>query len=164
MTNKLTFTEQELELLGKTADALSAYMGKPVLAEVDVTEDGFEWVVFGVPLDVSDQPEDDEIVHIQMGGPSARLLGNGGGLEDGAKEIYDCEFLWGIELINEDNIRFVRIDYSGEKVQWSETLEEMLPFAMGDEPLPEFDTAWDDDDEEDEATPSPVPPPPQTLH
>ena len=158
----LTFTDHELELLGKTADALSAYMGKPVLAEVDVSEDGFEWVMFGIPLDINDEAEDEEIVQIQMGGPSARLLGNAGGLEDGQREVYACEFLWGIQLTDQENIRFIRIDYTGEEVQWTETLEEMLPFAINDEELPNDEDNWDDDDDSDDE-PESTPPPP-TLH
>lgn len=158
--NILTFTEHELELLGKTADALSAYMGKPVLAEVDLSEDGFEWVIFGVPLDVNDEAEDEEMVQIQMGGPSARLLGNAGGLNDGQQEVYACEFLWGIQLTDQENIRFIRLDYTGEEVQWSETLEEMLPFAINDEELNTDEGDWDeeDDDEPDNNPPAP------TLH
>ena len=35
----LRFTEQELLMLGKTADGLSAYMGKSVLAEVGLDDD-----------------------------------------------------------------------------------------------------------------------------
>ncbi|MFV9474657.1 hypothetical protein ACM5Q9_09580 [Advenella sp. RU8] len=158
----LTFTELELELLGKTADALSAYMGKPVLAEVDLSEDGFEWVMFGVPLDINDAAEDEEIVHIQMGGPSARLLGNAGGLDDWQQEVYACEFLWGIQLTEQENIRFIRIDYTGEEVQWAETLEEMLPFAINDEELPSAEDNWDEDDDSDNG-PENNPPAP-TLH
>lgn len=157
----LTFTEHELELLGKTADALSAYMGKPVLAEVDLSEDGFEWVMFGVPLDVNNEA-DDEIVHIQMAGPSARLLGNAGGLDDWQQEVYACEFLWGIQLTDQENIRFIRIDYTGEEVQWTETLEEMLPFAINDEDLSIDDEDWDDEDDDDEGPDNPPPAP--TLH
>ena len=46
-----TFTEHEIALLKKTAVSLTAYLGKPVIAEIDTTEDGLEWVAFGVPLD-----------------------------------------------------------------------------------------------------------------
>ena len=75
----LNFTAEELDLLGRTADALSAYMGKPVLAEVvDASETGFEWVIFAIPLDVEDGGEDKVIV--QIGGPGARIVGNKGGL------------------------------------------------------------------------------------
>ena len=35
----LRFTEQELAMLGKTADGLSAYMGKSVLAEIGKDDD-----------------------------------------------------------------------------------------------------------------------------
>jgi len=158
----LTFTENELELLGKTADALSAYMGKPVLAEVDLSEDGFEWVMFGVPLDINNEAEDEEIVHIQMGGPSARLLGNAGGLNDGQQEVYACEFLWGIQLTDQENIRFIRIDYTGEEVQWTETLEEMLPFSINDEDFAIDKEDWDEEDDNDDE-PENTPPAP-TLH
>src|SRR5690606_16848666 len=73
-TPPLVFTADELDLLGRTADALSAYMGKPVLAEImDAEETGFEWVIFAVPLDVQDNPDDHVVV--QIGGADARFVG-----------------------------------------------------------------------------------------
>src|SRR3546814_2184714 len=75
----LTFNASELDLLGRTADALSAYMGKPVLAEVaDAEETGFEYTVFAIPLETADTEQDKVIV--QIGGDKARLLGHKGGL------------------------------------------------------------------------------------
>ena len=37
------FSSAELDMLAKTADALSAFLGKPVLAEVVLGEEGTEW-------------------------------------------------------------------------------------------------------------------------
>ncbi|KAG1241936.1 hypothetical protein G6F65_023268 [Rhizopus arrhizus] len=37
------FSASELDMLAKTADALSAYLGKPVLAEVILGDEGTEW-------------------------------------------------------------------------------------------------------------------------
>ena len=55
------FSAAELNVLATTADALSAYLGQAVLAEVGVNEAGREWVVFGVPLDANaNQAEGDE--------------------------------------------------------------------------------------------------------
>ena len=73
----LRFTEQELAMLGKTADGLSAYMGKSVLAEIGMDDDA-EWVIFAIPLGVDETP-DEKATHVQMGGPGARFVGNRGG-------------------------------------------------------------------------------------
>ena len=73
------FSATELDMLAKTADALSAYLGKPVLAEVVLGDEGTEWVTYGVPIDENAKP-DEEQTHVQLGGPGARLLGNRGGL------------------------------------------------------------------------------------
>ncbi|NYT76377.1 hypothetical protein H0A71_05165 [Alcaligenaceae bacterium] len=143
----LVFTSDELDLLGNTADALSAYMGKPVLAELmDAEETGFEWVIFAVPLDIEEDPED--ITVVQIGGKGARLLGNKGGMDIEDGDVYDCECLWAIQLSDLDPVRFIKVDQSGEEVAWTDTLAEILPFVVQDEGLLPDD---DDDDEQDDA-------------
>src|SRR5690554_1091435 len=96
-TDPLRFTESEIDLLGRTADAMSAWMGKPVLAQVvDAAETGFEWVLFAVPL-LPDQDAEDLTV-VQVGGPDARIIGNKGGLAMAEDDLYDCEYLWAVQL------------------------------------------------------------------
>lgn len=168
----LTFTADELDLLGRTADALSAYMGKPVLAEViDADETGFEWVVFAVPLDVQDNPSD--IALVQVGGPGAKILGNQGGLNLVDGEVYDCEYLWSIQLSDLEGVRFIKVDTEGEEVAWTANLHDILPFAMTDAPLPDDNDTDEDDTGEDDLDDDPDeggdfgPPhnqPPHTLH
>jgi len=139
------FSSQELEMLAKTADALSAYLGKPVLAEVILGDEGTEWVSFGIPVD--QDAKDDEQPHVQLGGPQARLLGNRGGLSPTDNDSYDCLYLWAIQITLAEGERFVKLDQSGEETAWSDDLLEVLPFALTDEPLPDID---DDEDEEDD--------------
>src|SRR5690625_3919162 len=103
----LHFSDEELTLLGKTADALSAYMGRSVLAEID-QNDECEWVIFARALGTDEQTGEDA-VHVQMGGPGARMLGSQGGL-DTSKTRFDCEFLWAIELNHDPESRFVRLN------------------------------------------------------
>lgn len=142
----LTFTADELDLLGRTADALSAYMGKPVLAEViDAEETGFEWVLFAVPLGTDDA--DEGITIVQIGGSDARLLGNQGGLSFAEGDVYDCEYLWAVQLSDLEGVRYIKVDQQGEEVAWSDELRNILPFALVDEPLPDDD---DDDNEDDD--------------
>ncbi len=162
----LTFTADELDLLGRTADALSAYMGKPVLAEViDAEETGFEWVLFAVPLG-TDDPEDD-ITLVQIGGTGARILGNQGGLSFADGDAYDCEYLWAIQLSDLEGVRYIKVDQQGEEVAWSDELRNILPFALVDEPLPDDDEDEPDgdniDDDDDDGF-EPSHPSPPTLH
>src|SRR3546814_4007740 len=108
----LTFNASELDLLGRTADALSAYMGKPVLAEVaDAEETGFEYTVFAIPLETADTEQDKVIV--QIGGDKARLLGHKGGLTIRDGDVLSCEYLWAIQLSNMEGIRFIKVDETG---------------------------------------------------
>ena len=145
--SELTFTAQELDLLGRTADALSAYMGKPVLAEVvDASETGFEWAIFAIPLDVAD---DEDKVIVQVGGTGARILGNRGGLEP-SDDVYDCEYLWAIQLSDLEGVRFIKVDQDGEEVAWSDDLHSILPFELSDAPLPDIDEDADDDENGDD--------------
>lgn len=152
----LLFTQEELDMLGRTADALSAYMGKPVLAEVvDADETGFEWVIFGVPLDVSD--DSGAMVTVQIGGPGARIMGNKGGLQLEDGDVYECQYLWAIQLSDLEGVRFIKVDEEGEEVAWSDDLSNVLPFALTDNTPPAH---GDDDDGEDDIGPDTPP----TLH
>ncbi|MEI2417459.1 hypothetical protein V8Z80_14890 [Orrella sp. JC864] len=140
------FTEDELVMLGKTADALTAYLGQPILAEVDTAENGHEWVAFAVPLSDQGSPADED-VRIQMGGPDARWVGNKGGLTPAPEDVYDCRFLWGIQLCPEEGRRYTKLDHEGEECGWSDHLVELLPFVIADdEPAGEQDEAEDDDE------------------
>lgn len=139
------FSQPELEMLAKTADAMSAYLGQPVLAEVGTDDTGLEWVSFGVPLDEAAKENDADPVHVQLGGAGARLLGQRGGLPDSA-EAYDCLFLWAVQISTNEGERFVKIDQDGEESAWSDELVDVLPFSLEDEEL----SASDDDEDEDE--------------
>jgi hypothetical protein len=132
----LHFTEQELLMLGKTADGLSAYMGKSVLAEVGLDDDA-EWVIFAIPLGVDEKP-DETAMHVQMGGPGARFVGGRGGL-DLDTEVYDCQYLWSIQITEDPEARFVRLDHNGDEFDFSNELAELLPFELSDEELPDPD-------------------------
>lgn len=161
----LLFTADELDLIGRTADALSAYMGKPVLAEViDAEETGFEWVIFAVPLDVEDNPED--MVVVQIGGAGARIIGNQGGLVIADDDVFDCEYLWAIQLSDLEGVRFIKVDQDGEEIAWSENLRDVLPFVMADEPVSDDDDDLEDDgpDDDDDIFDPDETGSPRTLH
>ncbi len=136
MNTSLTFSDAELAMLGKTADALSAYMGAAVLAEVGNT-DGADWVIFGRVLGEDDAVEDNT-VHVQIGGAESQVLGERGGLEV-AVESYDCAFLWAIQITDDPLDRFVRLDQAGEVFEAATTLSELLPFALNEPELPPED-------------------------
>lgn len=121
-------------MLGKTADALTAYMGTAILAEVGQTE-GAQWVIFARALD-QDETVGDDIVHVQMGGPGAKVLGQRGGLETD-KITYDCAFLWAIEITPDQDERFVRLDPQGEVFDAAPELAMLLPFTLEEPALPE---------------------------
>lgn len=157
----LVFTDEELDMLGRTADALSAYMGKPVLAEVvDAEETGFEWVLFAVPLETNEDARD--FVTVQVGGPGSRIIGHKGGLKIADGDVYQCQYLWAIQLSDIEGVRFIKVDEEGDEVAWSDDLSTMLPFALGSEPPPPDDDD-PDDAEDDDFTPD-APPRPPTLH
>lgn len=134
-----SFSENELELLAKTADALSAYSGKPVMAEAGMT-DGVAWVVFGVPLatDAEDEEGDsqeDDVVLWQMGGSGTEWVGNAGGLSPAPDDIYDCRLLWAIQITQVPGERFIKLDEHSEVIAWSDQLADLLPFEIDpDEP------------------------------
>jgi len=130
----LRFTAPELALLAKTADALTAYLGKPILAEVGVSEAGHEWVAFARPLETADNT-DEEDIHMQMGGPGTRWVGSTGGLNPGEDEVYDCLYLWAIQLTPDPGERFVKLDHAGDEYGSSDALEDLLPFTFSDEQL-----------------------------
>ncbi|NYT80424.1 hypothetical protein H0A70_02775 [Alcaligenaceae bacterium] len=162
----LVFTADELDLLGRTADALSAYMGKPVLAEVmDAEETGFEWVIFAVPLDEQDDPSD--FVVVQIGGPEARIIGNKGGMTIAADDVFDCEYLWAIQLSDLEGVRYIKVDQEGDEVAWADTLQDIVPFVMADELAADSDdddAADEDEDEDDDSYEGGDPAGPRTLH
>lgn len=133
MSKKLQFTTAEADLIGRTADALSAYMGKPVLAEIIVEDTDFEWALFAIPLKPEDDIEDG--VYVQVGGEQAKILGNCGGLDLSDGKPIDCELLWAIQLTDQEQIRFIKIDNTGEEIAWTESILEMLPFNL-QEPAP----------------------------
>lgn len=141
------FSTAELEMLAKTADALSAYLGQPVLAEVAEAEEGTEWVAYGIALD-DESKEDEERPHIQMGGKDSRILGGRGGLTDVNSQSYDCLYLWAIQISLTEGERFIKIDQDGEECAWSDSLTDVLPFDLSDtmDDLEDID----DEDEDDE--------------
>ena len=151
----LTFTQEEIDLIGHTADALSAYMGKPVLAEImDAADTGAEWVAFGIPLDINDEIDEDATVVIQLGGPGARYAGNRGGLGD--DDAYSCECLWIIQLSDDEDARYVKVDPLSQEFVSGNDLRELLPFDVNDAafgiPDDEDDDPPDNDPADDEET------------
>ena len=74
----LMFSAQDLILLGKTADSLSAYLGAAVLAEVGESE-GAEWVIFGQVL-ATDETPDEDVLRVQLGGKMLDYWGEPVGL------------------------------------------------------------------------------------
>lgn len=156
-TDAFRFTDDERELLAKTADALTAYSGKPVFAETGIAENGMEWAAFGMPL-APDAEETEDTVHIQMGGENAQWLGARGGVEDDPAAVFDCLFLWAIQISDEDGARFVKLDQEGDVVDASDALGDLLPFGFTDAEQPDDDEEEDDDEDDDSL------PPGVTLH
>jgi hypothetical protein len=147
MPASLTFTADEISLLARTADALCAYLGKPVVAEIvlEPTE-GFEWALFAIPLDPRDADEDSP--HVQVGGPDTRILGSQGGLNFGDGTPLDCKFLWAIQRSDQEGARFIKVDPQGEEVAWSDALIDLLPFALDEAEAPAADPGDPEDDPE----------------
>lgn len=156
-TSSFRFSAEERDLLAKTADALTAYSGKPVFAETGIAENGMEWVAFGIPL-APDEEADEETMHIQMGGENAQWLGARGGVEDDPQAQYDCVFLWAIQISDETGARFVKLDQEGDVADASDELAELLPFGFSDVELPDDEDDEDGDDADDGL------PPGVTLH
>jgi len=136
------FSETDIELLAKTADAMSAYAGKPVLAEIGSTE-GVPWAVFGVPLGTDEDVDDDTVVW-QMGGEGARLLGNAGGLAPAPDDVYACRLLWAIQITETEGEHFIKLDDQSEVIDWSDELADLLPFGVDPDP------DWDEDDQDED--------------
>jgi hypothetical protein len=166
-TTSTTFSEEEIIMLGKTADALSAYMGAAVLAEVGDME-GFQWVIFARVLDQDLEP-DEQLVHVQMGGAGTQVLGQRGGL-DTDHTTYDCEFLWAIQITQSQQERYVRLDPQGEIFDFSADLAALLPFSLIEPELDESASTsgmltedGQDDPDRQEASPH-IHPESQTRH
>ncbi|WP_424649002.1 hypothetical protein [Castellaniella sp.] len=152
MTLPLAFTPAEADLLGRTADALCAYLGRPVIAEiVSETGDGYEWALFALPL--APQDDDEDKPRVQAGGPGARFLGNCGGLDLSDGQAVDCEFLWAIQLSDLEGVRYIKVDAQGEEVAWTDALTDLLPFDLQDAQAPADDEEDEDDEEDGEDAP-----------
>lgn len=146
--NMLTFTESDTKLLGSTADALSAYMGKPVLAQlVNSVEMGFEWVIFAIPLTPEQNPND--VVSVNLGGDGGNFLGNQGGLNLDTNEEYVCEFMWAIQVSDIIGVRYIKVDHEGEEIAWTNDLKEILPFDINDKNIHNDDEIDDNQADED---------------
>lgn len=129
LPDALYFTDAETDLLGRTADALSAWMGKPVLAQIiDAGETGYEWVVYALPLRPEQDPEDHAVV--QVGGDGARIIGNRGGLPIADGDVFLCEYLWAIQLSDTPGLRYIKLDQEGDEAAWTNELREILPFDI----------------------------------
>jgi hypothetical protein len=109
-----------------------------------------EWVTFGIPLEENEEATGEEPLCVQMGGPNTRLLGSRGGLPGTAEDIYDCLYLWAIQITLAEGERFVKLDQDGEESAWSDTLADVLPFALSDEGLIDANDDEDDDDDDDD--------------
>ncbi|WP_269901372.1 hypothetical protein [Paenalcaligenes faecalis] len=145
----LLFSTEDLELLARTADALSSYLGKPVLVEVvSAAETGFEWAVFAIPLDINE--DDSDIPVVQIGGANTRLLGSQGGVQVNENETYTCRLMWAIQRTEDEDVNYIKINHEGDENGWGETLQDVLPFDLSSDPL-----ADDEDDLDLARMPSP---------
>lgn len=120
------FSSNDLRLLEKACDALSGELVKVVLAEIDETEEGYEWVAFAIPLETTDNPDEYDTV-MQIGGPDARLIGSSSFNKEFTESPYAAAFISGIQ-IGEPPFRYTRIDASGDEVDWSNDLDGLLPY------------------------------------
>lgn len=145
----LLFSTEDIELLARTADALSSYLGKPVLVEVvSAAETGFEWAVFAIPLDINE--DDSDIPVVQIGGANTRLLGSQGGVQVNENETYICRLMWAIQRTEDEDVNYIKINHEGDENGWGETLQDVLPFDLSSDPL-----ADDEDDLDLARMPSP---------
>lgn len=171
---KKVFTDDELEVLAKTADILSAWTGKCVLCEKNITDDGLEVAIFAQVLDsndlinrVSEADESDEAEEphaiedkdegqfLLLGGADSSIIGNAGGLEDINTQVYECRLLFSIMFNAEEGQfaeRFILINDEFELVTSSDELEELVPFSLREvDEIDEWvDDSWDTDDDEDD--------------
>lgn len=74
-------------------------------------------------------------------------------MEDDPHALYDCVFLWAIQISDEEGARFVKLDQEGDVADVSDDLAELLPFGFTEAELPDDDEE-DDDDEDDDALPA----------
>ena len=133
-TTALIFSTEDIELLARTADALSAYLGKPVLVEVmPAGETGFEWAVFAIPLDLNE--DDSDIPVVQIGGTNARILGSQGGVQLKENESYSCRLMWAVQRADEEDVKYIKINHEGDENAWGECLQDILPFNLTIAPL-----------------------------
>lgn len=133
-SSALIFSTEDIELLARTADALSAYLGKPVLVEViPAGETGFEWAVFAIPLDLNE--DDSDIPVVQIGGANARLLGSQGGVQLKENESYTCRLMWAVQRADDDEVQYIKINHEGDENAWGEFLQDILPFDLATDPL-----------------------------
>ena len=145
----LLFSTEDIELLARTADALSSYLGKPVLVEVvSAAETGFEWAVFAIPLDINE--DDSDIPVVQIGGANTRLLGSQGGVQVNENETYTCRLMWAIQRTEDEDVNYIKINHEGDENGWGEALQDVLPFDLSSDPL-----ADDEDDLDLARRPSP---------
>ena len=167
---KKTFTVEELDALAKTADVLSAWTGKCILCEKNVTDDGVEVAIFAQVLDSNEATKNsadaDESVDahavedkqegqfLLLGGADSDILGNAGGLSDIDTQIYECRLLFSIMFNAEEGEfeeRFILVNDEFELVTTSDSLEELVPFSLREvDDLDEWgDEDWDNDDEDE---------------
>src|SRR3546814_15442249 len=66
-------------------------------------------------------------------------------------DVFDCEYLWAIQLSDLEGVRFIKVDQEGEEVAWTENLQDILPFVMADEADIGGDSDNDDDYDDDQA-------------
>lgn len=160
---KKVFTEEELDALAKTADILSAWTGKCVLCEKNITEEGYEVAIFAHVLDQNeltngadaDEAEEEHATQditegqlLLLGGPNSQILGNAGGLNDISTQVYECRLLFSIMFNAEEGQfaeRFLLINDEFELVTTSDELEELVPFSLRE--VDDLDE-WDDEDED----------------
>jgi len=128
MPSLLSFTDAELDTLAQTADAMTAQLGKPVLAEI-IAEDeiGAECVLFALPLQPGEA--DDDIVKVVLGGEHARFIGNCGGLVLG-EDALECALLWAVQLSSLPGVRFIKLDETGEEIAWGTEVADILPLTL----------------------------------
>src|SRR3546814_11725693 len=62
-------------------------------------------------------------------------------------DVFDCEYLWAIQLSDLEGVSFIKVDQEGEEVAWTENLQDILPFVMADDA--DIGGASDNDDDYD---------------
>lgn len=168
---KKTFTEEELDALAKTADVLSAWTGKCILCEKNMTDEGLEVAIFAQVLDsdevtknIADADESVETHAVEdkqegqfllLGGANSSILGNAGGLTDIDTQIYECRLLFSIMFNAEEGDfeeRFILVNDEFELVTTSDNIEELVPFSLREvDDLDEWnDEDWDDEDDDND--------------